>query len=243
MMGNAMLYGLGVGPGDPELLTVKAMRLLQATPVVAFFAARSRPGVARNILAGLIPESTEQMRLEYPVTTEIPVSDPHYGALMGDFYNESAERVAAVLDSRRDLALVCEGDPLFYGSYMHVHRRLEGRYPIEVVPGITGMSGCWSRAGLPMTYGDDVLTVVPGTLPKEELAARIANCDALVVMKLGRNLQKVRRALDEAGLLERALYVESGTCEAEIRRPLRAMEETKAPYFSMILVPGQGRAP
>ncbi len=237
------LYGLGVGPGDPELLTVKASRILQEAQVVAFFAARNRPGVARSILNGLLPEAAELMRLEYPVTTEIPVSDPRYGEAMGAFYNEAAERVAAKLSEGLDVALICEGDPLFYGSYMHVHRRLEGKHPIEVVPGITGMSGCWSRAGLPMTYGDDVLTVVPGTLPEEELAKRIACCDALVVMKLGRNLGKVRRALAKADLLERALYVERGTSEQEIRRPLKEMEEERAPYFSMVLVPGQGRAP
>ncbi len=112
-----------------------------------------------------------------------------------------------------------------------------------MVPGITGMSGCWSRAGLPMTYGDDVLTVVPGTLSEEELGQRIACCDALVVMKLGRNLAKVRRVLQAAGLLERALYVERGTSDQEVRRPLSEMEDARAPYFSMILVPGQGRAP
>lgn len=240
---SGTLYGLGVGPGDPELLTVKAMRLLKSAPIVAFFAARNRPGVARSILEGLLPEGAELLRLEYPVTTEIPVSDPRYGEAMGTFYNEAAARVAEKLSAGLDVALVCEGDPLFYGSYMHVHRRLEGQHPIEVVPGITGMSGCWSRAGLPMTYGDDVLTVVPGTLPEEELAKRIACCDALVVMKLGRNLGKVRRVLSEAGLLERALYVERGTSEAEIRRPLSEMEEERAPYFSMVLVPGQGRAP
>ncbi len=237
------LFGLGVGPGDPELLTVKALRLLQSAPVVAYFAARNRPGVARSILEGLIPSEAEQLRLEYPVTTEIPVSDPRYGEAMGRFYDEAAASLEAELRAGRDVALVCEGDPLFYGSYMHVHRRLEGKVPIEVVPGITGMSGCWSRAGLPMTYGDDVLTVVPGTLSEEELSERIACCDALVVMKLGRNLAKVRRVLSAAGLLERALYVERGTSEQEIRRPLSEMEDARAPYFSMILVPGQGRAP
>ncbi len=239
----ATLYGLGVGPGDPELLTVKALRLLQQAPVVAYFAARNRPGVARSILEGLIPAGAEEIRLEYPVTTEIPVSDPRYSESMGRFYDESAARLAAVLESGRDVALVCEGDPLFYGSYMHVHRRLTGRHAIEVVPGITGMSGCWSRAGLPMTYGDDVLTVVPGTLPEEELARRIEGADALVVMKLGRNLGKVRRVLAAAGYLDRALYVERGTCQEEVRRPLCDVGEGRAPYFSMVLVPGQGRAP
>ncbi|GAB5468273.1 MAG: precorrin-2 C(20)-methyltransferase [Rhodospirillales bacterium] len=211
---------------------------------MAFFAARNRPGVARSILDGLIPETAEQLRLEYPVTTEIPIGDPRYAEVLGAFYDEAAAKVETRLAAGSDVALVCEGDPLFYGSYMHLHRRLEARGPVEVVPGITGMSGCWSRAGLPMTYGDDVLTVVPGTLSEEALAARIACCDALVVMKLGRNLAKVRRVLAAADLLERALYVERGTSEKEVRRPLAEMQEDeRAPYFSMILVPGQGRAP
>jgi len=237
------LYGLGVGPGDPELMTVKAARLIAAASVVAYFAARGRPGVARTILDGLIPAGARELRLEYPVTTEIPVSDPRYGEALACFYAEAAAAVEGELRAGRDVVLACEGDPLFYGSYMHLHRRLLGRVPIEVVPGITGMSGCWSRAGLPMTYGDDVLTVVPGTLPEEELAKRIACCDALVVMKLGRNLPKVRRVLEAAGLLERAVYVERGTSADEKCCPLADRAEAPAPYFSMILVPGQGRAP
>lgn len=240
---SGTLYGLGLGPGDPELLTLKAARILAAVPVVAYFAARGRGGVARGILEGLIPAGTRELRLEYPVTTEIPLADPRYGETLGCFYAEAAARVEGELRAGRDVALACEGDPLFYGSYMHLHRRLEGRVPIEVVPGVTGMSGCWSRAGLPMTYGDDVLTVLPGTLEEAALQERVARCDALVVMKLGRNLPKVRRVLAAAGLLERAVYVERGTSPAEKRCPLAERGDAPAPYFSMILVPGRGRAP
>jgi len=147
------LYGVGVGPGDPELMTLKAARILSDAPVVAFFAKRGRTGNARRIVEGRLGATAEELRLEYPFTVEIPVSDPRYPAEMAAFYDAAAEKVAARLDTGTDVAVLCEGDPLFYGSYMYIHDRLAGRYACEVVPGITAMSGCWARAGSPMTLG------------------------------------------------------------------------------------------
>ena len=242
-MTTGRLIGVGLGPGDPELLTVKAVRALEAASVVSYFAKSGRRGNARTIADRWIPAGAEEEPLHYPVTVEIPFDHPDYVAALSTFYAAAAERLAGHLASGRDVALLCEGDPLFYGSFMHLYVRLRERFPCAIVPGVTGMSGCWTAAGEPMTWGDDVLTVVPGTLPPGPLLARLAAADAAVIMKLGRNLPKVRAALAAAGLLERALYVERGTMAAEVVMRLADKPDDAAPYFSVVLVPGRGRRP
>lgn len=237
------LHGVGLGPGDPELLTVRAVRLIRQSPVIAWFAKAGRRGQARTIVDGWMPDGAIELPLLYPVTTELPFDGDDYRSALGGFYAEAADRLAAHLDAGRDVALLCEGDPLFYGSFMHLQIRLAGRFPVSVCPGVTGMAGASSAAATPMTWGDDVLTVLPGTLPAEALAERLARADAAVVMKLGRNLPKVRRALTEAGLLERAIYVERGTMTGERIVRLADKPDDTAPYFSLVLVPGEGRRP
>jgi precorrin-2/cobalt-factor-2 C20-methyltransferase len=237
------LYGVGLGPGDPELLTVKAARLIGQCPVIAYFAKAGRRGHARLIADRYIPASAAELPLYYPMTTELPYDHPQYLETLGRFYAVSTAALAAELEQGRDVALLAEGDPLFYGSFMHLFVRLKARFDCEIVPGVTGMAGCWATAGAPMTWGDDVLTVLPGTLPFEALVAHLKQCDAAVVMKLGRNYDKVRRAFAEAGLLDRALYVERGTMAGEIVAPLRQERDGPAPYFSLVLLPGQGRRP
>jgi precorrin-2/cobalt-factor-2 C20-methyltransferase len=177
------------------------------------------------------------------VTTEIHFGDPAYVDQLRAFYDEASERIGAHLAAGRDVALLCEGDPMFYGSFMHLYVRLRGRYDVCVCPGVTGMSGCWTAAGEPITWGDDVLTVLPGTLPQDALAARLAETDAAVIMKLGHNFPKVRAALAQAGLVERAIYVERGTMEGERIMRLADKADDEAPYFSIVLVPGRGRRP
>ena len=237
------LLGIGLGPGDPELLTIKAMLLLRAAPVVAYFAKAGRRGHARAIADRWMPSACEEMPLFYPVTTEMHFSDPAYVAQMRDFYANATGDIAAHLQAGRDVALLCEGDPLFYGSFMHLYMRLRAQFDVIIVPGVTGMSGCWTAAGAPMTWGDDVLTVLPGTLPSAALAQRLAGGDAFVVMKIGRNFAKVRAAIVAAGLLERATYVERASMAGEIIMPLKDKADSIAPYFSLILIPGHGRRP
>lgn len=235
------LHVVGMGPGDPELLTLKAVRVLGAAPVVAFFAKRGRQGHARRIADAHIGAGAEQVRFEYPYTTEIAVDDPRYEPALTGFYVESAEVLAARLGAGLDVALLCEGDPFFYGSAMYLFDRLVGRFATQIVPGVTAMSGCWAEAGLPMTHGDDILTVLPGTLDAAALAARLADTDAAVIMKVGSNLAKIRVALDAAGLTSRATLVERGTM-ADSRVVPMADAGAAAPYFSLVLVPGRQRA-
>ncbi|GGH10522.1 precorrin-2 C(20)-methyltransferase [Alsobacter metallidurans] len=243
MSATGTLHGVGLGPGDPELLTVKAVKAVQSAPVIAWFCKKGRRGHARTIVDGWLKPERIEAPLVYPVTVEIPFADPEYNNSLAAFYAGAAETLAAHLEAGRDVALLCEGDPLFYGSFMHLYVRLKDRFRVSIVPGVTGMSGCWTAAGAPITWGDDILTVLPGTLPREQLAARLAATDAAVVMKLGRNFPKVRAALAEAGLLERAIYVERGAMADEKVMRLADKIDDEAPYFSIILVPGQGRRP
>ena len=237
-MTTGCLYGLGVGPGDPELLTLKAVRVLLQVQVVAHFAKRGNQSHARAAIAGRLRPDVVELPLLYPVTTEIHRHDAGYAPAINAFYETSAAAIAMHLEAGRDVAVLSEGDPLFYGSYMHIHVRLAGRFRTQVVPGITSLSGAWSLAGAPIAQGDDVLVVLPGTLPEAELARRLADAQAAVIMKVGRNLPAIRRALEKAGCLDRAIYVERATQSAEIAMKLAERDASPAPYFSVILVPG-----
>ncbi|HEX5933171.1 MAG TPA: precorrin-2 C(20)-methyltransferase [Pseudorhizobium sp.] len=232
------LTGVGTGPGDPELLTLKAVRALGEADVVAFFCKKGGNGNARAIVDAHIRPGTIEMPLVYPVTVETHKDEEAYQAPIADFFDRSAEEIAAHLDAGRNVAVLSEGDPLFYGSYMHLHVRLSQRYPAEVVAGVTAMSGCWSMAGLPLVQGDDILSVLPGTLPEEKLKERLMDTDGAVIMKVGRNLPKIRRALDAAGKLRGSLYVERGTMATGAVQRLDERDESPAPYFSIVLVPG-----
>ena len=236
------LIGVGTGPGDPELLTIKAVRAIESADVVAYFAKQGNSSNARAIVASLLTSQIEE-QLGYPVTTEIDRRHDDYKSATAAFYAEAAERVASHLDAGRTVAVLSEGDPLFYGSYMHIHVRLSQRYPTEVVPGITAMSGCWSQAGLPLVQGDDILSVLPGTLDEIALRDRLNGTDGAVIMKVGRNLAKIRRAIEAAGKLDGAIYVERGTMANGHHIRLADKLDDVAPYFAIVLVPGWSLRP
>ncbi|ANH06019.1 MULTISPECIES: precorrin-2 C(20)-methyltransferase [Shinella] len=237
------LYGVGTGPGDPELLTLKAVRAIGEADVLAYFAKAGRAGNGRAIVEGLLKPGMAELPLYYPVTTEIDKDHDEYKRQITAFYDASAAAVAQHLAAGRTVAILSEGDPMFYGSYMHLHVRLADRFPTEVIPGITAMSGCWSLSGLPIVQGDDVLSVLPGTMGEAELSRRLVDTEAAVIMKVGRNLPKIRRALASAGRLGEAIYVERGTMPASRSMRLSEKLDDTAPYFSLVLVPGwSGRA-
>jgi precorrin-2/cobalt-factor-2 C20-methyltransferase len=236
------LIGVGVGPGDPDLMTLKAARAVAGADVVAYFAKAGSASNARAIAAAHMRPGVTEEALAYPVTTELARDSGAYRAAIAAFYEAGAARLAAHLDAGRDVAVLSEGDPFFYGSYMHLHVRLAARYATEVIPGVTSVAGCTAAAGLPLAQGDDVLAIVPGTLSEPQLVARFMAGEAFAVIKLGRNLAKVRRALAGAGRLAGALYVERGTkADGRVMR-LADKAGDAAPYFAVVLVPGwEGR--
>jgi precorrin-2/cobalt-factor-2 C20-methyltransferase len=235
------LYGIGVGPGDVRYLTLRAAALVQAVDLVAYFAKKGHIGNARRTVAPLVAERRAEQRFEYPLTDEVPAESAVYQQQLSCFYRETASIIAGELKQGRSVGLLAEGDPFFYGSFMHIWRRLAADFPIEVVPGVTGMSGCWTRANLPITWGNDSLAVLPGTLDEAKLVERLRLADAAVVMKVGRHLAKVRRAVEAAGLLSRAVYVERGTMQEERICPLADCIEPRGAYFAMVLIPGEGK--
>ncbi len=236
---RGQLYGLGVGPGDPELITVKALRLLRAAPVVAYLVAKGKKGNAYAIIEDHLRPDQVQLPLVFPVTTEHLPPPLSYETVIADFYDAAAAQVAAHLDAGRDVAVICEGDPFFYGSFMYLHDRLVGRYDTEVVPGVCSVVACASVLGTPLAYRNQSLAILSGVLPEAELAQRLARVDAAAIMKLGANFEKVRRVVTRLGHGERALYIERATMANQRTLPLAEVDPASVPYFAMVLIPGR----
>ncbi|MFD8493157.1 precorrin-2 C(20)-methyltransferase [Amycolatopsis sp. NPDC059657] len=234
---SGKLWGVGLGPGDPELVTVKAARLIGEADVVAYHSARHGRSIARSVAEPYLREGQLEEALVYPVTTETTDHPGGYEGAIADFYAESAERLAVHLDAGRNVVVLCEGDPFFYGSYMYMHERLADRYEAEAVPGVTSVSAASAVLGRPLVQRDEVLTVLPGTLSQPELARRLADTDSAAVLKLGRTFGAVRQALGEAGKLDQALYIERATWGKQRIEPLASVDPDSVPYFSLALLP------
>lgn len=230
------LYGVGLGPGDPSLMTVRAVQVIAAADVIAYHSARHGRSIARAIAAEHLRADHIEEALVYPVTTESTDHPGGYRGALDEFYEEAAARLAVHLDAGRTVAVISEGDPLFYGSYQHMHKRLAHRYPTEVIPGVTSISAAAARLGKPLAEADEVLTILPGTLPEEELTARLASTDTAVVMKLGRTFPTVRRAMERSGRLAEAHYVERATMSGERTDKLADIDSDTVPYFSVSVV-------
>lgn len=233
------LYGVGTGPGDPELITLKAARLIGECPVVAHFCRRGGSGQARRIADAHVTEDHEQLALEYPVTTELPQGSPAYRQAVEAFFEDAAETLAGHLDAGRSIAVLNEGDPFFYGSFMHVYLRLKDRFPTEVVPGVASPLAAATQLPTPLIMRDDVLTVIPGTLPEADFRNALAAADAAVIMKVGTRRDEILRIMKELGRGEGAWYVERASMGQERVVPLEEAPD-EAPYFSMIVMPGRG---
>ncbi|MGH3473518.1 MAG: precorrin-2 C(20)-methyltransferase [Aeromicrobium sp.] len=231
------LYGVGVGPGDPELVTIKAARLIATADVVAYHAGVDKQSNARRIAAGFIPAGAIEEELRYPVTTGSTDHPGGYAGAMAEFYEECAQRLARHLEAGRTVVVLAEGDPMFYGSFMYMHDRLSERFETEVVPGVPAFAAATAAAAEPLVRQTDVLTILPGTLPEPELARRLADTDGAIIMKLGRTFPAVRSALEQAGRLDDALYVERASMPEQRWLPVADVDPETVPYFSLIVVP------
>lgn len=224
---TGILYGVGLGPGDPELITLKAARLIKSATTIAYPTLAGGDSFARSIAAGLIGDGVHEIKMDVPMTTD---RAPAQAA-----YDQGAEKIAETLDSGKDVVCLCEGDPFFYGSFMYLNARLTQRYTVKVIPGVTSVTACAAEAGRPLVARNERLTVLPGPMDEAELRDRIAGAEAVAIMKVGRHLPKIRAVIDDLGLTDHASYVERATLPEQVVVPLSQAPE-KAPYFSMILL-------
>ena len=231
-MTTGRLYGLGLGPGDPELVTLKALRLLRAAPVVAYPAPDCGDSFARCIVAEWLDQGQREIRVRFPMRPGKPPSR---------VYQAAAAELAAVLDAGDDIAYLCQGDPLFYGSFAGILTRLAARYRVTVVPGVSSLTACAAAASVPLVQRDETLSVIPAGLPEDEIAARLREADAAAIIKLGRHFAKLRRVLARLGLLDGALYVERASLPGQRIAALATIDPASVPYFATALVRCRGR--
>ena len=224
---SGTLYGVGLGPGDPDLMTLRAHRLISGAEVVAYPALAGADSFARSIAASAIPDGAREIVMDVPMTT---AREPAQAA-----YDKGAAEIAEALEAGQDVICLCEGDPFFYGSFMYLFARLSDRFQVEVVPGVTSITACAAKAGLPLAARNERLTVLPGPLPEDELRARIEGAESVAIMKVGRHLSKIRGVIDALGFTDQAVYIERASLPDEVVCTLRQAPE-KAPYFSMILL-------
>jgi len=240
MTGNrkGILYGVGLGPGDPELVTVKAARLISEADVIAFHSARHGRSIARSIAAPYLREGQVEEALIYPVTTEATDHPGGYEGAIEDFYAAAASRLRAHLHAGRDVVLLAEGDPLFFSSYMHMHKRIAGDFDTQIVPGVTSVSAATAALGTPLVEGNDILTVLPGTLSAAELTPHLHGDGAAAIMKVSRHFAEIQQALKQAGRLEDAHYVERASAASQRTEAVAAVDPDSVPYMSIVIVPG-----
>ena len=237
------IYGVGVGPGAIDLLSVRADKLVREAKYIAFFRKTGRAGHARQIASTLLSKDVIELAMEYPITTEIPLSDQRYSEVLSEFYKKYSNKIISLSQTGIDLVILCEGDPFFYGSFMHIYSRVKDKCPVEVVPAITGMSAAWTATDIPITWGDDILTVLMGTLDKTTLENQLQDTNAAIIMKIGHNLPKIKKALERTGRFYDAFIVEYAAMDKQTVQRLSDYKTENAPYFSIIILHGQGRRP
>lgn len=229
------LYGIGIGPGDPELITLKGFRLLQNCPVVAYPAPDEGKSLARQIVASYLSGHQEEFAIRMPMVEQrFPAQE---------IYDWAAEQLGQRLKDGRDVAVLCEGDPFFYGSFMYLFGRMADKFAVEVVPGVSSLMACATSLSAPLAARNDILSVLPGTLDEATLIERITGADAVAIIKVGRHLHKIRKIVDKLGLNPHARYIEHATMSNQVIMPLSDIDKThRAPYFSMILIHTRGAA-
>jgi precorrin-2/cobalt-factor-2 C20-methyltransferase len=228
------IWGVGVGPGDPELLTLKAYRIITTANVIAYPAPNDGDSLARAIVADHLPGGQEEIAIR--ISMDPAIFPPK------EIYAKAAEDIGARAAAGKSVAILCEGDPFFFGSFMYLFEKLSSRWPVDIVPGVSSMMASAAALRIPLAARNDVISVIPATLDEETIAARLATADTAVFIKVGRHLGKVRKTLEAAGLVQHAHYIERATMTAERKMPLADMREATAPYFSMVLVHRRGSA-
>ncbi|MBM3570848.1 MAG: precorrin-2 C(20)-methyltransferase [Alphaproteobacteria bacterium] len=231
---SGTVFGLGVGPGDPELITLKALRVLKSAAVIAYPAPDQGDSFARAIIAPHLAGNQIEIVIRTPMeTARFPAQE---------VYDQAAVDIGGHARAGRDVAVLCQGDPFFYGSFMYLFGRLTETCPVSVIPGVSSLTACAAALGAPLAGRNDVLTIIPAPLAEDDIVARLSGADAAAIIKIGRHAAKVRRAIERCGLVARARYIERATLVAQRILPLAQIQDGDAPYFSLVLVHRRGEA-
>tara|TARA_B100001027_G_scaffold48750_1_gene32166 strand:+ start:8380 stop:9108 length:729 start_codon:yes stop_codon:yes gene_type:complete len=235
-MKKGKIYGIGLGPGDPELITLKSANIIKSSHYIFFFKKKNSDSRALNIVEDIIRNDAYKIALEFPVTTEIDYKKKEYKDALKKFYEECVVKMDNILEKSINICLLCEGDPFFYGSFIHIFERLKERFEIEIIPGVTGMSGAWSATRIPMVSGNEIMTILMGTLNEKKLKSQIKKSDVLVIMKIGKNFKKIFRVFKDENLLDKAYLISDATTRKEKIYKLNEIDVKTVPYFSIILL-------
>lgn len=231
---SGQIWGIGVGPGDPDLMTLKAHRILQEADVIAYPAPAGGKSLVRSIAAPHIPAGLEELVISTPMDIARHPAQ--------NVYDWAADEIGKNSDAGKSVAILCEGDPFFYGSFMYLFSRLSGSYCVQVVPGVSSLTACAAELGTPLAARNDVISAIPATLDADTLTARLLATETALIVKAGRHLKKVKMVLDDLGVLDAAMYIERATMENQKIFSLSEVSEDSAPYFSMIMVRLRGES-
>ncbi|MCY4306754.1 MAG: precorrin-2 C(20)-methyltransferase [Rhodobacteraceae bacterium] len=224
------IIGVGVGPGDPELLTLKALKIIREAKVIAYPSTETGESFARSIVKEFMPKDVQEIPIK------IPMVESRFPSQL--IYNSASDEIAIHLECEVNVVILCQGDPFFYGSFMYLFSRFAGKYPVEIIPGISSLNACSAVAQRPLCSRLESLSVIPGGMDDEAFLKQLEKEDAFAIMKIGRNIARIKRLLEQSDMAKRAVYVSHATLTNQLVLPLAEAPET-APYFSMILVPSK----
>jgi len=225
--------GVGVGPGDPELITLKALRLIQRAPVISFLVNDKGHSQGKAIASEAFVDFDNTQQLELPVV--MPMSTDR--SLANAAYDEAARAIAEQLQQGLDVVFICEGDPLFFGSFAYLLERLQDDYTTQVVPGISSVNASASALQLPLTMLKESFAVISGRHSDEHIRQTLESHDSVVIMKAGRARPRILQVLTETGRLPEANYLENiGRSNEVILKDVSGMSSESGPYFSLFVV-------
>lgn len=233
------IFGVGVGPGDPDLITVKGSNAIQSSDIIVYHQTSKKNSNALKTAQKWLRDDQLLLPLTYPVTTELSSQSETYANLIQAFYEQTTQLLKQHLATGKTISVLAEGDPLFYSSFMYIFDRLKNDCEIEIIPGVSSLFAAAAALKVPLCYRNQKFIVLSGVLSEEELENSLNADDAFAIIKLGRNITKVKRILAKLNLLNDARYIERASMANEKIISLENVQEDCSPYFSMILIPGK----